>query len=81
LSVGKQNGFEIKNTKGTEDLGWMDCPNDVSAVAFGKGVVQDLTRGEAKQYTDWTIEIMQGKRAVDSVPVTAKVGDWRRWRQ
>jgi hypothetical protein len=34
--------FEIKGIKGTEELGGMDFSDDAAAVAFGKGVIQDL---------------------------------------
>jgi hypothetical protein len=70
--------FEIRNTTGTEELGGMDFADDVSAVAFGKGIVQDLIRRGAKQYTGWTIEITEGERAVDSVPFKAKADGTRK---
>jgi hypothetical protein len=70
--------FEIRNTTGTEELGGMDFSDDVSAVAFGKGVVQDLIRRGAKQYTGWTIEITEGERAVGSVAFKSKVGGARK---
>jgi hypothetical protein len=64
--------FEIRNTKGTEELGAMDFNDDAAAVAFGNEVIQDLTSRAAKQYDDWLLEISEGERAVDSVSFKTK---------
>ena len=68
--------FEIKNTKGTEDLGGMEFADDAAAVAFGNAVIRDLTHRAAEQYDGWTMEIREGARAVGSVPIG---GDCWRW--
>jgi hypothetical protein len=68
----------IKNSGHTEDLGAMELADDAAAVDFGNGVIRDLMRRGAKQYTGWIMEIMEGQRAVGSVPFTANVSRGRK---
>jgi hypothetical protein len=66
--------FEIRNTKGTEELGGMDFADDAAAVAFGNDVIQDLTSRAAKQYDGCLMEISEGER---HLPPHARLSDMR----
>jgi hypothetical protein len=66
--------FVIRNAEHTEELGGMDFADDAAAAAFGNEVIADLMDRTAKQYTGWTMEIMEGERAVVSVPFKANAG-------
>ena len=42
--------------------------------AFGNEVIADLMHKQPKQSSAWTMEIMEGERAVVSVPFKANAG-------
>ena len=69
--------FVIRNAEHTEELGGMDFADDAAAASFGNEVIADLMHRTAKQYTGWTMEIMDGERAVVSVPFKANAGQKR----
>jgi hypothetical protein len=53
---------------GVEDLGFMAMADEGEALAFGKAVIRDIMRGNARQYADWAMDITVGKRVVGSIP-------------
>jgi hypothetical protein len=50
----------------------MELPDDAAAIAFGNGIIRDLTRGTAKPYVDWTMEIGQAS-ALSAVSRSSRV--------
>ena len=60
--------FKIHNSGGkSENLGAMGLKDDAEAIAFGKHTIRDLMEGDAKHYSGWTMDIIEGKRAVSSL--------------
>jgi hypothetical protein len=56
---------------GIEDLGFMTLANDSEAITFGEQIIRDLTQRDAMPFADWTMGIIEGKRAVCSIPFDA----------
>lgn len=51
----------------TEKLGSDVLDNDADALAFGRRVIRDLIREDEEQYIGWTLDVVDGARAVGSV--------------
>jgi hypothetical protein len=56
---------------GSEDLGGMTLVDDGEAIAFGKGMIRDLTREDAEQYAGWIMDITEGERTVACIRIDA----------
>jgi hypothetical protein len=59
---------EYKNGVLHDDLGEMALPNDAEAVLLGERIIKDLMFENAENFSDFTLEITSGQRAVASVP-------------
>ncbi len=47
----------------------MTLADDGAAVAFGMGVLRDVTHGEADQLLNWPIKVSEGERVVGTVVI------------
>jgi hypothetical protein len=61
-----------------EDLGHMELRDDADALSFGRGVIRDLMRTNAKLHAGWTMDIAEDDRAVASFPFNRKESSARR---
>ncbi len=66
MSVGYR--FVIRSGDTVEALGVMPLADDDEARAFGTGVIRDLMEDAAARYAAYTMDIIQGRRAVASIP-------------
>lgn len=61
--------FVLHNGDGIDELGSMTLADDGAAVAFGMGVLRDVTHGEADQLLNWPIKVSEGERVVGTVVI------------
>jgi hypothetical protein len=66
MSVGYR--FVIHSGDTVEALGVMPLADDDEARVFGTGVIRDLMEDAAPRYAAYTMDIIQGRRAVASIP-------------
>jgi hypothetical protein len=64
--------FSIRD-RGTEleALGYDAFDSDAGAIAFGRQVIEDLTRDGPEHYFGWIMDITQAARSVASIPFSA----------
>ena len=63
--------FVIHRGDTVEALGAMPLGDDDEARLFGAGVIRDLMENAATRYEAFTMDILQGERAVASIPFAA----------
>jgi hypothetical protein len=63
--------FIIHSGDTVEALGAMPLRDDDEARLFGSGVIRDLMGNAAARYAAYTMDIIQGERAVASIPFAA----------
>jgi hypothetical protein len=51
----------------SEEVGIQVLDNDVTAVAFARGVIENVLHGNINRYSDWSMDIAEGTRTVASV--------------
>ena len=66
MPVGYQ--YVIHSSDTVEALGTMPLEDDDEARLFGAGVIRDLIENAATRYAGYTMDIIQGERAVASIP-------------
>ena len=66
MPVGYQ--YVIRSSDTVEALGTMPLKDDDQARLFGAGVIRDLIENAATRYAGYTMDIIQGERAVASIP-------------
>jgi len=60
--------YVIYSGDSVEALGAMPLKDDDEARLFGVGVIRDLMENAAARYAAYTMDIIQGERAVASIP-------------
>ena len=60
--------YVIHSGDNVEALGAMPLKDDGEARLFGVGVIRDLMENAAARYATYTMDIIQGERAVASIP-------------
>jgi hypothetical protein len=63
--------FVIRSGDNVESLGAMPLRDDDEARLFGSAVIRDLMGNAAARYAAYTMDIVQGERAVASIPFAA----------
>jgi hypothetical protein len=51
----------------SEEVGIQALYNDATAVAFARGVIGNVLHGNINRYSDWSMDIAEGTRAVASI--------------
>ena len=65
--------FALNNSAGDyEVLGYLAMANDEEALAFGRGVIEDIMRGHTPSYTGSVMEITEGRRDLASIPLESE---------
>jgi hypothetical protein len=60
--------YVIHSGDNVEVLGAMPLRGDDEARLFGMGVIRDLMKNAATRYAAYTMDIIQGERAIASIP-------------
>jgi hypothetical protein len=62
-----------KDAGPNEHLGFIEIPSDAEAMAFGREVLVDIMREPGPEQAGASLEITEGARQVDSVPLEMEV--------
>ena len=60
--------FAVFDGKWIEDEQGEIFSDDAQALAHGRQVVREITRGNHNRFSGWTLEITEGERIVGSIP-------------
>jgi hypothetical protein len=61
--------FALINSRRIEDQSGELLADDTRAIAYGKQVIHDLTRGGGHLFSGWTMEITENQRVVTRIPL------------
>jgi hypothetical protein len=60
--------FTYDDASQVDEIGCMSLESDDIALAFGGEIVRDLIRDAPSEHLGWTLEIVDGNRAVATIP-------------